>query len=90
MDKQMHTKGLHATGRFVQNDSNQVLAEIKSEVHGCEQLAAQFAAAPELLAALQRIVTSLVDADEEGLIEHAEEITAARAAIAKAKAKEQA
>lgn len=34
-----------------------------------------------LRAALQGIVTSLSDADEEGLIEHAEQMIAARAAL---------
>ena len=43
------------------------------------------AAAPDLLAALDTLVKSLVDADEEGLIEHAAEIIQARAAIAKAR-----
>lgn len=42
------------------------------------------AAAPELLEALQAIVKSLVDQDEEGLIGHAEPIISARAAISKA------
>ena len=42
------------------------------------------AAAPELLEALQSIVRSLSDQDDEGLIEHAEPMIAARAAIAKA------
>ena len=42
------------------------------------------AAAPELLEALQVIVKSLSDQDDEGLIEHAEPMIAARAAIAKA------
>ena len=42
------------------------------------------AASHDMLEALQAIVISLVEADEEGLIEHAEQIQAARAAIAKA------
>ncbi len=42
------------------------------------------AAAPELLAALQAIVKSLVDQDDEGMIEHAQQMIDARAAIAKA------
>jgi hypothetical protein len=37
-----------------------------------------------LLEALQSLVAALVDADEDGLIEHADQIVAARAAIAKA------
>lgn len=42
------------------------------------------AAAPQLLCALQSIVKSLADHDDEGMIEHADQMTAARAAIAKA------
>ena len=42
------------------------------------------AAAPELLEALRGLVASLSDADDEGLIEHASQMEAARAAIAKA------
>jgi hypothetical protein len=42
------------------------------------------AAAPELLDALQAIVKSLADQDDEGLIEHAQQMIDARAAIAKA------
>ena len=42
------------------------------------------AAAPDLLAALQAIVKSLVDQDDEGMIEHAQQMIDARAAIAKA------
>lgn len=43
------------------------------------------AAAPTLLEALEGIVSGLADQDEEGLIEHAPEMEAARAAIALAK-----
>ena len=42
------------------------------------------AAAPKLLAALQSIVASLAEHDDEGMIEHAEQMIAARAAIAEA------
>lgn len=42
------------------------------------------AAAPELLEALQSIVKSLADQDDEGMIEHAQQMIDARAAIAKA------
>jgi hypothetical protein len=42
------------------------------------------AAAPELLEALQAIVKSLADHDDEGMVEHAAQMVAARAAIAKA------
>ena len=42
------------------------------------------AAAPELLEALKAIVKSLADQDDEGMIEHAQQMIDARAAIAKA------
>ena len=42
------------------------------------------AVSPRLLAALQAIVKSLADHDDEGMIEHAEEMIEARAAIAAA------
>ena len=42
------------------------------------------AAAPDLLRALRLLVESLVAQDEEGLIEHAEPMQVARAAIARA------
>jgi hypothetical protein len=47
------------------------------------------AAAPDLLRALQTIVIYLAVHDEEGLIEHAEPMQAARAAIAKATGEQQ-
>lgn len=43
------------------------------------------AAAPDLLSALTAIVQSLADQDDEGMIEHAQQMINARAAIAKAK-----
>ena len=42
----------------------------------------------ELLSALQNIVKSLADHDDEGMIEHAEQMIAARDAIAKAEGRE--
>jgi acyl-coenzyme A synthetase/AMP-(fatty) acid ligase len=42
------------------------------------------AAAPELLEALEAVVKTLSDQDDEGLIEHAQQMIDARAAIAKA------
>ena len=42
------------------------------------------AAAPDLLASLRELVEAFVATDEEGLIEHAEPMRRARAAIAKA------
>ena len=41
------------------------------------------AAAPELLEALEAIVNSLSEHDDEGMIEHTDQMQAARAAIAK-------
>jgi hypothetical protein len=46
--------------------------------------AALIAASPDLLAALKAIVKSLADHDDEGMIEHADQMITARAAIAKA------
>jgi hypothetical protein len=43
------------------------------------------AAAPTLLAALERLVASLSEQDEEGLIEHAPQMEEARAAISASK-----
>lgn len=48
--------------------------------------ASLIAAAPMLLEALQNIVASLSEHDDEGMIEHAEQMIAARAAIATATA----
>lgn len=45
------------------------------------------AAAPDMLEALEAIVKSLADQDDEGMIEHAQQMIDARAAIAKAKGK---
>jgi hypothetical protein len=42
------------------------------------------AAAPDLLAALTAIVISLVEQDDEGMLEHAQQMIDASAAIAKA------
>ena len=42
------------------------------------------AQSPALAEALQALITSLADADEEGLIEHADQMVAARAALAAA------
>ena len=45
-------------------------------------------AAPDLYAAMEELVTKLVIDDEEGLIEYAEPIIKARAALAKARGEE--
>ena len=49
-----------------------------------DALAESRAAVPDLLEALQAIVKSLSDQDDEGMIEHAQPMIDARAAIAKA------
>lgn len=51
---------------------------------GSAERARLVAAAPKLLKALQSIVDSLAEHDDEGMIEHAEQMIAARAAIAEA------
>ena len=51
---------------------------------GVKEDARLIAAAPDLLNALQAIVKSLADQDDEGMIEHAQQMIDARAAIAKA------
>ena len=61
------------------------LAEVRDCGSGDVQANARLiAAAPDLLDALQAIVKSLSDQDDEGLIEHAQQMIDARAAIAKA------
>ena len=61
--------------------------ELIATLPGCDRDAANahlIAAAPDLLEALKAIVKSLADQDDEGLIEHAQQMVDARAAIAKA------
>ncbi len=61
--------------------------EAAKRLEGYRELARQTAQAlnqrDELLAALKAIVKSLADQDDEGLIEHAQQMIDARAAIAK-------
>lgn len=63
---------------------NLVVAVALGGLQGQDANASLIAAAPDLLAALQAIVKSLVDQDDEGMIEHAQQMIDARAAIAKA------
>jgi len=56
----------------------------KSEYERVAAQARLIVAAPDLLNALQAIVKSLADQDDEGMIEHAQQMIDARAAIAKA------
>ena len=60
------------------------LANIDKVAVCSERDAHLIAAAPDLLEALKSIVKSLADQDDEGLIEHAQQMIDARAAIAKA------
>ena len=62
---------------------NLVVAVALGGLQGQDANARLIAAAPDLLAALQAIVKSLVDQDDEGMIEHAQQMIDARAAIAK-------
>lgn len=68
------------------NGNSAPIATLYGSLTDCEngRNARLIAAAPDLLEALHAIVSSLSDNDEEGLIEHSEQIIAARAAIAKA------
>ena len=62
-----------------------IVCEIPPHAAGLDiEIGRRIAAAPDLLHALQGLVKELSDSDEEGLIEHAEPMIAARAAIAKA------
>lgn len=92
-----HTPGPWAIdwniGRLDIHSSGPLIATVPRNVRDDEadrvaqQNARLIAAAPELLSALQAIVTSLADHDDEGMIEHAEQMVTARAAIAKATGK---
>lgn len=48
-----------------------------------DEIESSWAAIAELVAALTAIVKSLADQDDEGMIEHAEQMVSARAALAK-------
>lgn len=65
-----------------------IVAKALGQTQSCETEATAnarlIAAAPDLLAALQSIVASLAEHDDEGMIEHAEQMIAARTAIAEA------
>lgn len=65
--------------------SNCTVASIYYPPFGSAEANARLiAAAPDLLDSLRELVKAFVDSDEEGLIEHAEPMQQARAAIAKA------
>ena len=63
-----------------------VRGDKRSTLKDSEANARLIAAAPDLLKALKAIVKSLADQDDEGLIEHAQQMIDARAAIDKAEA----
>lgn len=63
---------------------NLVVAVALGGLQGQDANASLIAAAPDLLDALKAIVKSLAEQDDEGLIEHAQQMIDARAAIAKA------
>ncbi len=75
-------------GRYTGYEVAKVRAQTKLEIQA-EQAAAELrrlhAVNAQLLEALQAIVKTLADQDDEGLIEHAQQMIDARAAIAKAK-----
>ncbi len=96
-DKCKHTKGEWiAVGYWVEHPDDKVadICDCNPECMGQGHLgrtpeeivanARLIAAAPELLTALQAIVKTLADQDDEGLIEHVQPMIDARAAIAKA------
>ena len=63
-----------------------VRGDKRSTLKDSEANARLIAAAPDLLKALKAIVKSLADQDDEGLIEHAQQMIDARAAIDRAEA----
>lgn len=71
-------RGVHST-TVANIPAKQTISRDEAEAN-----ARLIAAAPELLEALQAIVKSLVDQDDEGMIEHAQQMIDARVAIAKA------
>lgn len=70
-----------ATTRWTQDDGS-VSPECVPDDNEAKANATLAAAAPKRLKALQSIVASLVEHDDEGMIEHAEQMIAARAALA--------
>lgn len=89
-----HTPGPWFCGRALRGgqecvvgDGDSVVCFMPDRTIGCTFVpedARLIAAAPKLLAALRAIVASLAEHDDEGMIEHAEQMIAARAAIAEA------
>jgi hypothetical protein len=74
----------------ISSESHSLLAQIVWKMDdderspSCEANAHLISAAPDLLEALQAIIKSLADQDDEGMIEHVQPMIDARAAIAKA------
>jgi hypothetical protein len=80
-----YNKGFDIYSEGVRPSAGKIAHVPATETKPVKANALLIAAAPELLAALQTIVESLADEDEEGLIEHVEPMIAARRAIAKAR-----
>jgi hypothetical protein len=89
-----HTPGPWKVASFVCHAQTTVMTEAGEPIaettgfgrmaDDCVADASLISAAPELLAALSAIVASLAEQDDEGMIEYAEQMIDARAAIAKA------
>ena len=89
-----HTRAPWFAGRALRGgqeciigDGDSVVCFMPDRTIGCTFVrddALLIAAAPKLLEALRSIVASLAEHDDEGMIEHAEQMIAARAAIAAA------
>ena len=86
----------HTPGPWFANDSLQLFAETGQHIASLDSSTEGFeggtlyanarliAAAPDLLAAVQHLLATMSITDEEGLLEFAEPVAKARAAIAKA------
>lgn len=88
--KATHTPGPWRIGqerdRIVAGANGLHIAQVATQGMGfaADANAALIVASPKLLKALKAIVNSLADQDDEGLIEHAQQMIDARAAIAEA------
>lgn len=81
----------HAEGSVVTNEQDEIVIAcvigfcMRNDLGEDYATARLIAAAPDMLKALEAIVKSLAYHDDEGMIEHIQEMIDARAAIAKAK-----
>lgn len=83
-DQRAEMRALHPEYFEVGSAYDESYNRLSLSAHMGEANARLIAAAPMLLEALQNIVASLSEHDDEGMIEHAEQMIAARAAIATA------